>query len=147
MLMSVFVKSDAVFFLLLFVFFVPFILTLSRLLSLSLFLFFISLATMAHPFRDLSLGRSKRDSTWLSIMPPKPTNLTVAADLPSSLGQPLGSPTRSSSPCATPLLESFSVLLPTNPLPICRVKTCLSHPRSKDPSPPPSPARSRWPSA
>ena len=46
---------------------------------------------MAHLFRDLSLGHSKRDSTPPlpppPIMPPKPAAVTAADDLPSPLGQ------------------------------------------------------------
>jgi len=50
-------------------------------------LFFLSLATITHLFRDLSLGHSKRDSTPPLIMPPKLAAVTAADDLPSSLGQ------------------------------------------------------------
>ncbi|KAL5145123.1 Protein unc-13 [Glycine soja] len=43
---------------------------------------------MAHLFRDLSLGHSKRDSTPPPpIMPPKPSAVIAADDLPSPLGQ------------------------------------------------------------
>lgn len=43
---------------------------------------------MAHLFRDLSLGHSKRDSTPPpTIMPPKSAITAVADDLPSPLGQ------------------------------------------------------------
>ncbi|KAL2580790.1 hypothetical protein AAZV13_15G148000 [Glycine max] len=50
-------------------------------------LFFLSLATITHLFRDLSLGHSKRDSTPPLIMPPKLAAVTAADDLPSSFGQ------------------------------------------------------------
>ncbi|KAL2637775.1 hypothetical protein AAZV13_06G078600 [Glycine max] len=57
-------------------------------LFFSLLLFFLSHATMAHLFRDLSLGHSKRDSTPPPpIMPPKPSAVIAADDLPSPLGQ------------------------------------------------------------
>ncbi|KAK7352885.1 hypothetical protein VNO80_18316 [Phaseolus coccineus] len=58
---------------------------------LFLFLFFLSVHAMAHLFRDLSLGHSKRDTTPPppppTIMPPKPSALSSADDLPSPLGQ------------------------------------------------------------
>ncbi|RDX61180.1 hypothetical protein CR513_60613, partial [Mucuna pruriens] len=58
---------------------------------LSFFLFFLSVSAMAHLFRDLSLGHSKRDTTPPPIMPPKipAASISIAAadDLPSPLGQ------------------------------------------------------------